>query len=134
MKLSILIIEDNEQNMYMLSYLLEKSNFKVLKAYNGIDGLKLASENKPDIILIDIQLPDMDGYEICNKLSHNGLSKNTVFITVTSYAMGGDKEKSMEAGADGYIEKPIDPDTFIEQMMSIYKIKNKKLNENDSNC
>ena len=124
MKLSVLIIEDNEQNMYMLSYLLEKSNYKVIKAYNGKDGLKLAHDKRPDIILIDIQLPDMDGYEICNKLSHNGLSKKTVFITVTSYAMGGDKEKSLEAGADGYIEKPIDPDTFVQQMESIYKAKN----------
>ncbi|MFB9055573.1 response regulator [Mariniflexile ostreae] len=124
MKLSVLIIEDNEQNMYMLSYLLEKHNYKVSTAYNGKDGLKLAHDNKPDIILTDIQLPDMDGYEICNKLSHNGLSKKTVFITVTSYAMGGDKEKSIEAGADGYIEKPIDPDTFVTQMENIYKAKN----------
>ncbi|WP_308993611.1 response regulator [Mariniflexile litorale] len=124
MKLSILIIEDNEQNMYMLSYLLEKSNYNVLKAYNGSDGLKLAHEHKPDIILIDIQLPDMDGYEICNKLAFNGLPKNTVYITVTSYAMGGDKEKSIEAGADGYIEKPIDPDTFVKQMKTIYNLKN----------
>ncbi|GGG43905.1 response regulator [Bizionia arctica] len=124
MKLSVLIIEDNEQNMYMLSYLLEKSHYNVIKAYNGNDGLTLAHENKPDIILIDIQLPDMDGYEICSKLAFNGLPKNTVYITVTSYAMGGDREKSMEAGADGYIEKPIDPDLFVEQMERIYKAKN----------
>lgn len=123
MKPSILIIEDNEQNMYMLSYLLESSNYKVIKAYNGIDGLRLAHENHPEIILIDIQLPDMDGYEICSKLRHNGLPKNTTIIAVTSYAMGGDKEKSLEAGADGYIEKPINPDTFIKQMEGIYRAK-----------
>lgn len=123
MKPSILIIEDNEQNMYMLSYLLESSNYKVIKAYNGIDGLRLAHENHPEIILIDIQLPDMDGYEICSKLRHNGLPKNTTLIAVTSYAMGGDKEKSLEAGADGYIEKPINPDTFIKQMEGIHRAK-----------
>ena len=121
MKQTILIIEDNEQNMYMLSYLLEQSNYTIIKAYNGIDGLKLAHENHPEIILIDIQLPDMDGYEICNKLSHNGLPKSTVIIAVTSYAMGGDKEKALEAGADGYLEKPINPDTFVKQMESIVK-------------
>ena len=104
MKPSILIIEDNEQNMYMLTYLLEKSNYKVIIAYNGIDGLKLAHENHPEIILIDIQLPDMDGYEICAKLRHN--------------------EKAIEAGADGYIEKPINPDTFVNQMESIHVAKN----------
>jgi CheY-like chemotaxis protein len=123
MKPSILIIEDNEQNMYMLSYLLESSNYNVIKAYNGVDGLRLAHENHPEIILIDIQLPDMDGYEICSKLRHNGLPKNTTIIAVTSYAMGGDKEKAMEAGADGYLEKPINPDTFLEQMERIYSAK-----------
>jgi CheY-like chemotaxis protein len=118
-KKTVLIIEDNEQNMYMLSYLLEHSNYTIIKAYNGKDGLKLAHENHPEIILIDIQLPDMDGYEICNKLSHNGLPKSTVIIAVTSYAMGGDKEKAIEAGADGYLEKPINPDTFVKQMERI---------------
>jgi CheY-like chemotaxis protein len=125
MKTNILIIEDNDQNMYMLSYLLIKNNYKVIQAFNGIDGLKLAHENNPEIILIDIQLPDMDGYEICNKLRYNGLPKNTTIIAVTSYAMGGDKEKAIEAGADGYLEKPIDPETFIGKMEKIYQAKNK---------
>lgn len=125
MKPTILIIEDNEQNMYMLSYLLEKSDYMVLKAFNGVDGLNLAHEWHPAIILIDIQLPDMDGYEICSKLRYNGLPKNTTIIAVTSYAMGGDKEKAIEAGADGYLEKPINPDTFVNQMRSIHDAKNK---------
>ncbi|QRM88231.1 response regulator [Lacinutrix sp. WUR7] len=121
MKPAILIIEDNEQNMYMLSYLLTSSNYDVIKAYNGVDGLHLAHEKHPEIILIDIQLPDMDGYEICSKLRCNGLPKSTVIIAVTSYAMGGDKEKAMEVGANGYIEKPINPDTFVKQMECIFK-------------
>ncbi len=119
MKPTVLIIEDNEQNMYMLSYLLEQSNYNIIQAYNGKDGLQLAHENHPEIILLDIQLPDMNGYEICNKLSHNGLPKNTVIIVVTSYAMGGDKEKALDAGADGYLEKPINPETFVTQMENI---------------
>ena len=65
----------------------------------------------------------MDGYEICNKLRHNVLPKNTTIIAVTSYAMGGDKEKAIEAGADGYLEKPINPDTFVKQMESIINSK-----------
>ena len=124
MKMNVLIIEDNEQNMYMLSYLLVKNGYNVIQAFNGFDGLKLAHENNPEIILIDIQLPDMDGYEICNKLRYNGLPKSTTIIAVTSYAMGGDKEKSMEAGANGYIEKPIDPDTFVTTMEDIHQDKN----------
>ena len=125
MKSTVLIIEDNEQNMYMLSYLLQKNNYNVIEAFNGKDGLDLAHKHHPEIILIDIQLPDMDGYERCNKLSHNGLPKSTVIIAVTSYAMGGDKEKAIESGADGYLEKPINPDTFVNQMRSIINGKGK---------
>jgi CheY-like chemotaxis protein len=125
MKSTVLIIEDNEQNMYMLSYLLEQNKYQVIQAYNGKEGLRLAHENHPEIILLDIQLPDMDGYEICNKLSHNGLPKSTVIIAVTSYAMGGDREKSIEAGADGYLEKPINPETFVAQMEQIINAKQK---------
>ncbi|MCL7762384.1 response regulator [Polaribacter sp. Z014] len=125
MKQTILIIEDNEQNMYMLSFLLTQNNYTIIKAYNGLDGLKFAHENNPEVILIDIQLPDMDGYEICTKLRYNGLPVNTTIIAVTSYAMGGDREKAMEAGADGYLEKPIDPETFVSQMESIIKAKEK---------
>ena len=117
------MIEDNEQNMYMLSYLLTNHNYNVIKAYNGKDGLDLAHKNHPDIILVDIQLPDMDGYEICIKLRHNNLPINTTIIAVTSYAMGGDREKAIEAGADGYIEKPINTETFVTEMEKIYKAK-----------
>ena len=123
MKTNILIIEDNEQNMYMLSYLLINNNYNVIQAFNGLDGIKLAHENIPDIVLVDIQLPDMDGYQICKKLRHIVPLLKTTIIAVTSYAMGGDKEKAFNAGADGYIEKPINPDTFIAEMEKIYKEK-----------
>lgn len=118
----VLIVEDNVQNMYMLAYLLEKSGFEVSQAFDGKEGFKKANEFLPNIILLDIQLPDLDGYAICRKLRGNGLPHNTVIITVTSYAMGGDREKALEAGADGYIEKPIDPDTFISQMLEISRL------------
>jgi len=69
---------------------------------------------------MDIQLPDMDGYQICSALRNNGLPKSTVIIAVTSYAMSGDREKALKSGANGYIEKPINPETFIQQMEDIY--------------
>ena len=118
METKILIIEDNEKNMYMLSYLLESENFKVFQAFSGIDGIKSAIENLPDIILLDIQLPEMDGYTVAIRLREYAELKETPIIVVTSYAMPGDKEKAMESGATGYIEKPINPDTFIPQMKS----------------
>ena len=118
MKKSVLIIEDNEQNMYMLTYLMQSQNFDIFQAFNGIDGINLANEKKPDIILLDIQLPKMDGYSVAKKLRESDDLKTTPIIVVTSYAMVGDKEKAIASGATGYIEKPIDPDTFIQQMNS----------------
>jgi CheY-like chemotaxis protein len=120
MKIKALIIEDNEQNMYMLSFLLEKNNYEVMQAFNGIDGVKAAIENSPDFILLDIQLPGMDGYQIARELRKRNNLKYIPIIAVTSHAMVGDREKAMEAGATGYIEKPIDPDNFIQKMESYF--------------
>ncbi len=116
MKQKIQIIEDNEQNMYMLTYLLESNNYEVFQTFNGIDGIALAKKIKPDAILLDIQLPEMDGYAVACELRKNEALKSTPIIAVTSYAMTGDKEKAFESGVTGYIEKPIDPDTFISQL------------------
>jgi CheY-like chemotaxis protein len=116
MKQKILIIEDNEQNMYMLSYLLENNDFDVIQASNGTDGIRIAETDQPDAILLDIQLPGMDGYEIAGRLKKIEKMKHIPIIAVSSYAMQGDKEKAIEAGATGYIEKPIDPDKFVSQL------------------
>jgi CheY-like chemotaxis protein len=118
MKPKVLIIEDNEQNMYMLTYLLQSENYEVFQAFTGIAGIMAAGENMPDIILLDIQLPEMDGYTVAVKLKEDEGLKNIPIIAVTSYAMPGDREKAIESGAIGYIEKPINPDTFISQMKS----------------
>ena len=127
MKQKILIIEDNEQNMYMLTYLLESNNYEVFQSFNGTEGIALAKKIKPDAILLDIQLPEMDGYAVARELRKNKELTVTPIIAVTSYAMTGDKEKAFEAGATGYIEKPIDPDTFISQMEVFIKMKEEKL-------
>jgi CheY-like chemotaxis protein len=116
MKQKILIIEDNEQNMYMLTYLLESNNYEVFQSFSGTEGIALAKKTQPDVILLDIQLPEMDGYAVARELRKNKELTGIPIIAVTSYAMTGDKEKAFEAGATGYIEKPIDPDTFISQM------------------
>jgi CheY-like chemotaxis protein len=118
MKTKVLIIEDNEQNMYMLSYLLESENYEIFQAFSGTSGIIVAKNNKPDIILLDIQLPGMDGYAVAAKLKEDEELRSIPIIAVTSYAMPGDREKTIESGAIGYIEKPINPDTFISQMTS----------------
>ena len=110
MKRKILVIEDNEQNMYLVTFILEKHNYQVLQARKGDDGIQLASEQNPDLILLDIQLPVMDGYTVARELrKRKGLAKVPI-VAVTSYAMQGDRERALEAGCTGYIEKPIDPE------------------------
>ena len=116
MKTKVLLIEDNEQNRYLVTYILEKHNYQVLQAFNGAEGVSLACQQKPDLILLDIQLPIMDGYTVARELRKYESLANVPIIAVTSYAMPGDREHAMEAGCTGYIEKPIDPDTFISQV------------------
>ncbi|MGD9158499.1 MAG: response regulator [Desulfobacteraceae bacterium] len=116
MKQTVLIIEDNEQNMYLMNFILEKNDFKVLKAMDGKEGIDLACREKPDLVLLDIQLPRMDGYEVARRLRQTEEMKSVPIIAVTSYAMVGDREKAIEAGCTGYIEKPINPSTFIDEV------------------
>lgn len=112
----ILIIEDNEQNLYLTTFLLEKHDFKVLQARDGMQGLKIAATDSPDLILLDIQLPIMSGYEVARQLKEDTATASIPIVAVTSYAMAGDKETILATGCEGYIEKPIDPDTFIAQI------------------
>lgn len=121
MSRSLLIIEDNPQNLYMMRFLLEKSGFTVISAENGREGIRQALRHKPMAILLDIQLPEMDGYAVAAELkSHEELNKIPI-IAVTSYAMVGDKERILAAGANGYIEKPIDPESFVDEISVYFK-------------
>ncbi len=116
MKGKILVIEDNEQNLYLVRFILEQRDYEVFAAMDGKSGIEMAALLKPDLILLDIQLPVMDGYAVARNLRQNPDLANTPIVAVTSYAMSGDREKVMEAGCNGYIEKPIDPDTFVAKV------------------
>lgn len=109
----ILLIEDNAQNSYLVKFLLNKHGWEVIHAEDGPSGLKLASEIQPALILLDIQLPGMDGYQVAKALREQPALDRTPVIAVTSYAMPGDRERCLAAGCNGYLEKPIDPDTFV---------------------
>jgi two-component system cell cycle response regulator DivK len=113
---TILLIEDNEQNRYLATFLLEQHGFKVVAANDGPSGITLVETLDPDLILLDIQLPGMDGYDVARGLRGIALLRLTPIIAVTSYAMVGDKEKALAAGCNGYIEKPINPETFVEEV------------------
>ncbi|HNW92092.1 MAG TPA: response regulator [bacterium] len=113
---SILIIEDNEQNMYLMRFMLENGGYRVREALDGRVGLRLAEEETPQAILLDIQLPEMDGYAVAAALRKIPALAAVPIIAVTSFAMPGDRERVMAAGATDYIEKPINPDTFVDQL------------------
>ncbi len=117
MSRTILLIEDNAQNRYLATFLLERNGFAVVAAVDGPDGIAKAQQVQPDLILLDIQLPGMDGYAVARALRGIPSLLDTPIVAVTSYAMVGDREKSLEAGCNGYIEKPIDPETFVAEIM-----------------
>ncbi|NQV15966.1 response regulator [bacterium] len=118
MKTKTLIIEDNENNMYLTSFLLENSGHEVYQAYDGQAGVVLAKEIIPDLILLDIQLPKMNGYDVARELRRDRSLSAIPIVAITSYAMPGDREKALEAGCNGYIKKPINPDTFLVKIES----------------
>jgi two-component system cell cycle response regulator DivK len=113
---AILLIEDNEQNRYLLTFLLEQSGYEVRSVADGPTGIEAARRLLPSLILLDIQLPLMDGYAVARALRQSEDLRQTPIIAVTSYAMPGDREKALAAGCTGYIEKPINPETFIAEM------------------
>lgn len=115
---TILLIEDNEQNTYLATFLLEHAGYHIVHADSGAAALEVVTNLVPDTILLDIQLPEMDGYQVARALRANPTLERVPIIAVTSYAMVGDREKALESGCSGYIEKPIDPDTFVSQVQS----------------
>jgi two-component system cell cycle response regulator DivK len=116
MKTTVLVIEDNENNRYLVTFILEKCGCHVIQARDGLTGIALARQTKPDLILLDIQLPLMDGYAVARELKKSEDLPAIPIVAVTSYAMPGDRERILAAGCAGYIEKPINPATFIAEI------------------
>ncbi len=116
MKRTILLIEDNEQNRYLATFLLEIRGYAVLSASDGAQGIELAGRALPHLILLDIQLPTMDGYAVARALRNDPALSDIPIVAVTSYAMTGDREKALAAGCNGYIERPINPETFVAEI------------------
>lgn len=116
MTTKILLIEDNLQNRYLATFLLEQHGFQVVPAETGQQGIALAAQILPDLILLDIQLPGIDGYSVARTLKSDAQLKNIPVIAVTSYALPGDREKCLASGMEGYLEKPINPETFVDEV------------------
>ncbi len=112
----ILIVEDDPKSLILTRDLLQVSGFTTIEATNGEQGVELARVKKPDLILMDIQMPDMDGLEATRILKADATTKNIPIVALTAYAMKGDKERVLEAGCDGYITKPIDIQELLKRV------------------
>lgn len=117
----ILLIEDNDANLYLIRFILQRDGFQVLTARNGLEGVDKALSLNPDMIIMDVQLPDINGLEATQRIRADARGRDLTIVALTSYAMTGDREKAMAAGCTGYMEKPINPDTFLEELKKYLK-------------
>ena len=121
MKLRVLLVEDNDNNRYLAQFLLEREGFSVALASNGKEALETARLAKPDLVVMDIQMPEMDGYETAERFKSDPTLADVPLVGVSSFAMVGDRAKALKVGFAGYIEKPINPDTFSREVGQFLK-------------
>jgi len=115
---TILIVEDNELNMKLFHDLLEAHGYATLQTPDGLSALEIAREHRPDLILMDIQLPEVSGLEVTKWLKEDEELRSIPVIAVTAFAMKGDEEKIIEGGCEAYISKPISVNSFLETIDS----------------
>ena len=115
----ILVVEDNEQNRILMRQILTHHGYEVLEAPDGLTGLQMARAHMPALILLDIQMPVMNGFAVIHELRNNPGIRKIKVIAVTSFAMRGDREKALQAGFDEYVTKPIDTRTFPELIKQV---------------
>jgi two-component system cell cycle response regulator len=127
MPIRILIIEDHVDNMELMSYLLKAFGYETLAAGDGLDGLKLAERERPELIICDIQLPGIDGYEVAKRLKNDTGLRAIPLVGITALAMVGDRDRVLQAGFDGYIPKPIAPETFVHEIEAFLKPEQKRV-------
>ncbi|MBO0737480.1 MAG: response regulator [Alphaproteobacteria bacterium] len=112
----ILVIEDNEDNRQIIRDLLNSLGYELIEAVDGEQGVAMAQSHRPDLILMDIQLPEMDGYEATRRIRAVPELKAVPVIAVTSYALSGDEAKARDAGCDGYVAKPFSPRELLAKI------------------
>jgi two-component system cell cycle response regulator DivK len=112
----ILMVEDTEDNRQIIRDLMESVGYDLIEAEDGAAGVAMATEHRPDLILMDIQLPVMDGYEASRRIKANPELRHIPIIAVTSYALAGDETKTKAAGCDGYVAKPFSPRQLLAKM------------------
>jgi two-component system cell cycle response regulator DivK len=121
----ILVVEDNEDNLELVCFLLEQAGFEVLQAMDGRNALELASSHHPDMILLDMSIPEIDGWKVARQLKDHVDTQDIIIVALTGHTAPGDRKRALAAGCDGYITKPLDIPTFSTQVSELMK-KHKK--------
>jgi two-component system cell cycle response regulator DivK len=117
----ILVVEDQEDNRKIVRDLVTASGYELVEAATGEEGLEVAARERPDLILMDIQLPGIDGYEVTRRIKANPQLRQIPIIAVTSYALSGDDKKAFAAGCDGYVTKPFSPRLLLAKIREYLK-------------
>lgn len=120
-KKKILVVDDEPYVVRSLMFVLKKEGYKTIGAYNGEEALQKAVEERPDLIFLDIMMPKMNGYEVCQKLKENEETKNIYVIILTAKGQKEDKMKGVEVGANEYITKPFSPSKVVQRMKEIFE-------------
>lgn len=113
---TVLVVDDNEANLYLMNCIIRKMGCRILQASTGEEGVELAERERPDIILMDIKLPGIDGVEATKRIRQSEAGVRVPILAVTAHAMTGDRERFLKAGCNAYIEKPIDPVSIMGQI------------------
>jgi CheY-like chemotaxis protein len=113
---AILVVDDNHDNMELMQYLLKAFGYEPLSAATGAEAVRVARDKRPHLILMDIQMPEMDGYEAAEAIKRETNLKECPLVAVTAFAMVGDETRILSSGFAGYISKPITPETFVAQV------------------
>jgi len=128
MSKTALVIEDNQDNMVLITFILHKHGYQTIEATRGVDGVSMAIAQRPDFIILDIQLPDIDGLEVARRIRASEVDGTIPIIAMTSYAMQGDREMLLATGCDGYIEKPIDPVRVMGEITKVIEEHHERFN------
>ncbi|PKQ37818.1 MAG: two-component system response regulator [Actinobacteria bacterium HGW-Actinobacteria-1] len=115
----ILLVEDNPQNRYLVTFLLEKNGYDVVVAEDGEEAISAVAEHVPDLILMDVQLPKLDGYEATRRIKSDQRFASIPLVALTAHSMKGDRGKAMAAGCDDYVTKPVDADQLIGRIKDL---------------
>lgn len=115
-KARILVIEDNVDNLQLVVFLLERAGYEVLKAVDGRMGLDLVNQHKPNLVLIDLSIPEIDGWTLAQQIKATPETAGIILVALTAHTLPGDRKRALEAGCNGYISKPLDVRNFVSQV------------------